>query len=79
MVRDPDVHIQVLSDIHEFCNSIGWKLTALDYSPITGPEGNIEFLAKIIHGSLNSDSGEVDEKTISNVVSSAHLSFVRHI
>lgn len=78
VVRDPDVHIQVICSVNDFCDSIGWNLSGLDYSPITGPEGNIEFLAKIIHGSCTSDCTKMDENTIINVVSAAHSALDRH-
>ena len=47
VVRDAKVHQDVLQEIVDFCPTIGWQVQALDYSPIKGPEGNIEFLAKI--------------------------------
>ena len=47
VVRDPAVHAAVLEELVAFCPSFGWQVQALDFSPITGPEGNIEFLAKI--------------------------------
>ena len=47
VVRDPAVHEDVLRGIVEFAPTFGWQVQALEYSPITGPEGNIEFLAKI--------------------------------
>lgn len=47
VVRDPAVHEDVLREIVAFAPSFGWQVQALDFSPITGPEGNIEFLAKI--------------------------------
>lgn len=48
VVRDPKVHVDVLREIVNFVPTFGWAVEALDFSPITGPEGNIEFLAKII-------------------------------
>ncbi len=47
VVREAKVHEDVLQEIVDFCPTIGWQVQALDYSPIKGPEGNIEFLAKI--------------------------------
>jgi len=47
VVRDPAVHEAVISEIAEFAESMGWRMCALDFSPITGPKGNIEFLAEI--------------------------------
>ena len=44
VVRDPKVHEQVIHDIISFMPSIGFSVCGLDYSPITGPEGNVEFL-----------------------------------
>ena len=44
VVRDRRVHEQVLRDILEFIPTLGWRVQGLDYSPIRGPEGNIEFL-----------------------------------
>ena len=44
VVRDPKVHEQVIRDVVSFMPSIGFSVCALDYSPITGPEGNVEFL-----------------------------------
>ena len=44
VVRDSSVHEQVIREIVSFMPSIGLSVRGLDYSPITGPEGNIEFL-----------------------------------
>ena len=48
VVRDPAVHERVLNEITGFVPSIGWKVIGLDFSPIRGPEGNIEFLMDIV-------------------------------
>ena len=47
VVRDPAVHENVISGIVSFADEMEWQAVALDYSPITGPKGNIEFLAEI--------------------------------
>lgn len=47
VVRDPDTHEEVIRTISSFVQSVGWSICRLDYSPITGPEGNIEFLSEI--------------------------------
>ena len=44
VVRDPEVHKRVLLDIARFIPTLGWTLAGVDFSPIRGPEGNIEFL-----------------------------------
>lgn len=44
VVRDPQVHLEVIRKVMEYAVSIGCVLCHLDYSPIRGPEGNIEYL-----------------------------------
>lgn len=44
VVKDPKVHEEVIIKVTEAILELGFSLQALDYSPITGPEGNIEFL-----------------------------------
>lgn len=44
VVRDPQVHREVIGKIVDFADSIGFAVLDLDYSPIRGPEGNIEYL-----------------------------------
>ena len=47
VVRDPETHRDVLEGIVRFTEDMEWRTVAMDYSPITGPKGNIEFLAEI--------------------------------
>lgn len=44
VVRDPEVHIEVVENIYNFCLENGYSVLNLDFSPIKGPEGNIEYL-----------------------------------
>ncbi len=44
VVRDPKVHEEVVEGILNFCLDNGFDVLGLDYSPIKGPEGNIEYL-----------------------------------
>nr|WP_318684760.1 TlyA family RNA methyltransferase [uncultured Acetatifactor sp.] len=44
VVREPEVHKEVLERIIDYADSIGFCVRHLDYSPIKGPEGNIEYL-----------------------------------
>lgn len=44
VVRDPLVHQRVCQEVRDWLDSIGWNVLGLIESPITGPEGNIEFL-----------------------------------
>lgn len=45
VIRDASVHKEVLSGILLFASELGYALNNVTYSPITGGEGNIEFLA----------------------------------
>ena len=44
VVRDPAVHERVCADAHAWAESQGWHVVGVEKSPITGPEGNVEFL-----------------------------------
>lgn len=44
VVRNPKIHAQVLGRIIDFADSIGFVVLDVEYSPIRGPEGNIEYL-----------------------------------
>ncbi len=45
VVREPEIHYEVIDKILGFMAEHGFNVLALDYSPIRGPEGNIEYLA----------------------------------
>lgn len=45
VVRDPKVHKMVIENIRQQASEFGLFLHQLDFSPITGPEGNIEFIS----------------------------------
>lgn len=44
VVRDPEVHKEVICEITMFAQENGFEVLALEFSPIRGPEGNIEYL-----------------------------------
>ena len=48
VVRDKKVHEEVITMITQFAVEHSFQLLHLDYSPIKGPEGNIEYLIKIM-------------------------------
>ncbi len=43
-VRDPEVHKEVIENVTAFTMESGFEIIGLDFSPIRGPEGNIEYL-----------------------------------
>ena len=44
VVRDAAVHARVCAEVSDWLTSEGWTVLDLVESPITGPEGNVEFL-----------------------------------
>ena len=57
VVRDKAVHREVIEKVIEYAASIGFNILNLDYSPIKGPEGNIEYLLYLENGNRD----ETDE------------------
>ena len=48
IVSSPEAHRQVLRALAEFAPTLGWRVNGLDFSPITGGDGNVEFLADLL-------------------------------
>lgn len=76
VVRDPAVHVEVIEMVMDYAVSIGFEILNLDYSPIRGPEGNIEYL---LHIYKTSDTKEHDQlpheeyaQLIAQTVENAH-------
>lgn len=71
VVREKSTHLEVIGKVMEFAVSLGFEILNLEYSPIKGPEGNIEYLLYLqnhVDGQTYSEYG-VDEKA---VVEEAH-------
>ena len=59
VVRDKKVHVEVIEKTLAFAYSIGFELKGLTFSPIKGPEGNIEYLCELmLGGDDNADNEE---------------------
>jgi len=69
VVRDPAVHVQVLDNVTALIAEMGWLVGGLDYSPVTGPEGNIEFLIYF------KKTGRQCDYSTNDVVAKAHADF----
>ena len=62
VVREPSVHKEVLDGFVELTKQIGFTILGLTFSPVKGPEGNIEFLAHLTLGDktgIEPDTAEV--------------------
>lgn len=75
VVRDPEVHRMVVTDIVRWLDTTPWHAAELDFSPITGPEGNIEFLLRIVPDTVC--DGNVTEKTIDAIIQTAYDKFIK--
>ena len=70
VVREKSTHVEVLQGFVELADSLGFHILGLTYSPVKGPEGNIEFLG---HLSLNDVPGICpDVVDVVDVVEQAH-------
>lgn len=69
VVRDPLVHKEVISRICEMVQNEGFTILHLDYSPIKGPEGNIEYL---IHIKKCDNPENLSEITPEEIVENSH-------
>ena len=63
MVRDPAVHTEVVEKITGFVQTIGFSVKGLTFSPVKGPEGNIEYLL-YVKKEAQPDSVPVDAKAL---------------
>lgn len=67
VVRDPAVHARVIDEVMAAAAAEGWHAWGLTYSPIKGPEGNIEFL-----GYWRREAANHERPATEAVVSEAH-------
>ena len=73
VVRDAQVHLDVVKEILQFIDAdMGWTAQNLSFSPIKGPEGNIEFLVHILPKCRATHC--VTEQEAAEVVRQAHES-----
>ena len=68
VVRDSEVHREVIVNVIEYAHQNGFSVRELTYSPIKGPEGNIEFLIVV---TKNEADDLVDQVKIDEVVKEA--------
>ncbi len=69
VVRDRNIHIEVIEKIYNFCLENGFSVLGLDFSPIKGPEGNIEYLMYIQKSDVPLSAGDFD---IQGLVEKSH-------
>ena len=69
VVRDPDTHREVLERAVGFAKNAGFGVVGLEFSPIKGPQGNIEYLMVL---TKKESELSVSEETIKKLVESSH-------
>ncbi len=69
VVKDPLIHVQVIEKVVDFCPSIGLSPVGLDFSPVKGPQGNIEYLLLVQKGKTESS---MNTEKVKEVVSLSH-------
>jgi len=71
VVRESSTHIEVIRNAIGFALQNHFSVRGLDYSPIKGPEGNIEFLIHVVH---DGEQQAPSEEDIQSIVNAAHQS-----
>lgn len=69
VVRDPEVHREVVESVTAFARDAGYTVKGLTFSPVKGPEGNIEYL---LYLSWGTDGSMREVPDAESVVRSAH-------
>lgn len=69
VVREPETHLAVIEKIAGFAVENGFSLLGLDFSPIRGPEGNIEYLAYL---QKSAEPAKISPEIIGDVVRRSH-------
>lgn len=75
VVKDPRVHIKVIENVCSYAVQAGFSVSALDFSPVKGPEGNIEYLVEYLVYLKKDEVQSVSAPDVAGVVSAAHACF----
>jgi len=79
VVREAGLHRRVVEEILEFALDMGWKIQDLAFSPITGPKGNIEFLAYFRKGGGDGLSLTDRKILVNQTIQTAHDTFGKRV
>ncbi|MDE6664406.1 MAG: TlyA family RNA methyltransferase [Lachnospiraceae bacterium] len=72
VVREPEIHEEVINKIITYAEMIGFEVKGLSYSPIKGPEGNIEYLVFLEKREKIEEENEDMHKLVTDIVNTAH-------
>lgn len=62
VVRDPRIHCEVIENAMGYAENCGFTIQGMDFSPIQGPEGNIEYLMDLVKSFENGKDTKNEEK-----------------
>ncbi len=69
VVKDSGVHFSVVRNVVDFALDIGFSVEGLEFSPIKGPEGNIEYLMYLKN---NGEKTEIEDALIEELIDRSH-------
>lgn len=78
VVRDPQVHMDVIKDVTATARELGFSIKGLTYSPVKGPEGNIEYLCYMVKSKARcsgEDSGGATDPDNVNIEETVNNAF----
>ncbi|MBM7616475.1 23S rRNA (cytidine1920-2'-O)/16S rRNA (cytidine1409-2'-O)-methyltransferase [Weissella uvarum] len=75
IVKDAKTHLSVIEQVMQFAKENGFSLAGLDYSPIKGGSGNIEFIADLV---LDGGQNQLSADAVEQVVTAAHQQLNAH-
>ena len=71
VVRDKSVHRDVIKEVISFAVQNGFQTLDLDFSPVKGPEGNIEYLLHLRKSNTQGNS-QINDEVVNKVVETSH-------
>jgi 23S rRNA (cytidine1920-2'-O)/16S rRNA (cytidine1409-2'-O)-methyltransferase len=75
IIKDPVLHIKVLTDLINYLKNFNIKIEQITYSKIKGAKGNIEYFLYLIKSDNNEKNNLYYDKIVRNVVEQSHLFF----
>ncbi|MDR5658183.1 TlyA family RNA methyltransferase [Serpentinicella sp. ANB-PHB4] len=74
VVREKSTHIEVIREITSYAINLDFSILNITFSPVKGPEGNIEYLLHLLN---NKDMGQFDLKNIEDIVNDSHTFLIK--
>jgi 23S rRNA (cytidine1920-2'-O)/16S rRNA (cytidine1409-2'-O)-methyltransferase len=80
VVRDPGIHQEIILGVIQAAQEQGFRFRGLTFSPLLGPEGNIEYLAWLETKDSQDEDGPVNfKRLVAEIVAKAHVSLVSKV